>query len=76
MRTIASGRYEPRSAPPQTTRIVDRHGRPIAELFNERRTVVPLEKIPPVLRKAVIAEAEAFVSDVAAFDAEVAAFVA
>ncbi|MCP4603996.1 MAG: PBP1A family penicillin-binding protein [Proteobacteria bacterium] len=45
--------------PPQTTRIIDRDGRIIAELFTERRTVISLEKIPEVMVDAVIAGEDA-----------------
>jgi penicillin-binding protein 1A len=46
-------------APPQTTRIVDRKGRLIAEAFDERRTVVPLDKMPRVLVLSVLAAEDA-----------------
>src|SRR5687768_10856733 len=46
-------------APPETTRIVDRKGRLIAELFEERRTVVPLEEMPRVLILSVLAAEDA-----------------
>jgi penicillin-binding protein 1A len=45
--------------PPQTTRIVDRKGRLIAETFEERRTVVPLERMPRVLVLSVLAAEDA-----------------
>ncbi len=45
--------------PPQVTRVHDRHGVPIAEFFHERRTVVPIEKIPRVLKQAVLAAEDA-----------------
>jgi penicillin-binding protein 1A len=41
--------------PPQVTRVMDRTGQPVAELFHERRTVVPSEAIPKVLKEAVVA---------------------
>jgi penicillin-binding protein 1A len=41
--------------PPQTTRIVARDGTVLGELFTERRTVTPLDKIPKVMVEAVIA---------------------
>ena len=34
--------------PPQTSRVVDRKGRLIAELFEERRTVVPMSNTKPL----------------------------
>lgn len=46
-------------APPETTRIVDRKGRLIAEVFEERRTVVPLDKVPRVLVLSVLAAEDA-----------------
>lgn len=45
--------------PPQTTRIVDREGRLLHELFEERRTVVPMERIPRVLVLSVLAAEDA-----------------
>jgi penicillin-binding protein 1A len=45
--------------PPQVSRIVDRKGRIIAELFHERRTVVPMEKVPRVLVLSVLAAEDA-----------------
>lgn len=45
--------------PPQTTRILARDGSLLAELFLERRTVVPLERIPVNLVKAVLAAEDA-----------------
>ncbi len=35
--------------PPQVTRVVDRHGAVIDEVFTERRTVVPISRVPRVL---------------------------
>lgn len=46
-------------APPQTTRVVDRHGELIGEVFRERRTVVPMERIPRVLVLSVLAAEDA-----------------
>lgn len=46
-------------APPQTTRILDRHGELLGELFAERRTVVPMERIPRVLVLSVLAAEDA-----------------
>jgi penicillin-binding protein 1A len=45
--------------PPQISRVVDRKGRVIAELFEERRTVVPMEKIPRVVVLSVLAAEDA-----------------
>ena len=45
--------------PPQTTRILDRHGRLLSELFKERRTVVPMSRIPRVLVLSVLAAEDA-----------------
>ncbi|MGD8858733.1 MAG: PBP1A family penicillin-binding protein [Myxococcales bacterium] len=45
--------------PPQITRVVDRDGRVISELFEERRTVVPMEQIPRVLVLSVLAAEDA-----------------
>ncbi len=45
--------------PPQVTRVFDRTGAPVVEFFHERRTVVPIERIPKVLKQAVIAAEDA-----------------
>ncbi|MCS6799377.1 MAG: PBP1A family penicillin-binding protein [Myxococcota bacterium] len=45
--------------PPQTTRVLDRHGRPIGEIFTERRTVVPMERIPRIMVLCVLAAEDA-----------------
>ncbi|MBN2493695.1 MAG: PBP1A family penicillin-binding protein [Deltaproteobacteria bacterium] len=45
--------------PPQVTRMVDRHGRQVAELFDEKRTVVPIERIPEHVRLAFLAAEDA-----------------
>lgn len=45
--------------PPQTTRIVTADGELLGELFVERRTVVPFERIPRVLVQAVLAAEDA-----------------
>ena len=45
--------------PPQTTRILARDGSVLAELFIERRTVVPLENLPEDLVKALLAAEDA-----------------
>lgn len=44
---------------PQTTRVVDRDGEVLGELFTERRTVVPLDQIPRVLVLSVLAAEDA-----------------
>src|SRR5690349_3532053 len=41
--------------PPLVTNIVDIHGLAVGEFFTERRTTVPLNKIPVDIRNAVIA---------------------
>ena len=45
--------------PPQTTRIVDRNGVVLGEMFTERRTVVPMKRIPRVLVLSVLAAEDA-----------------
>lgn len=45
--------------PPQTTHIVDRHGQPLGEVFSERRTVVPMDRIPRHLVLCVLAAEDA-----------------
>lgn len=45
--------------PAQTTRILDRDGRLIDELFVERRTVVPLSRVPRVFVLSVLAAEDA-----------------
>ncbi|MGI5863976.1 MAG: penicillin-binding protein 1A [Myxococcales bacterium] len=45
--------------PPQVSRVFDRNGEPVAEFFHERRTVVPIDKIPKVLTQAVVAAEDA-----------------
>lgn len=45
--------------PPQTTRILDRNGEVLGELFRERRTVVPLERVPRLLVVSVLAAEDA-----------------
>jgi penicillin-binding protein 1A len=44
---------------PETTRVVDRNGELLGELFEERRTVMPLERIPRVLVLSVLAAEDA-----------------
>lgn len=43
----------------QTTRVVDRNGVLLGELFTERRTVVPIDRIPRVLVLSVLAAEDA-----------------
>jgi len=45
--------------PPQTTRVVDRNGELLGEIFTERRTVVPMERIPRVMVLSVLAAEDA-----------------
>lgn len=45
--------------PPQTTRVLDRNGVVIGTLFEERRTVVPMERIPRVLVLSILAAEDA-----------------
>ena len=45
--------------PPQTTRVLDRNGELLGEVFTERRTVVPMERIPRVLVLSVLAAEDA-----------------
>jgi penicillin-binding protein 1A len=45
--------------PPQTTRVLDCRGALLAELFIERRTVVPLERLPRHLVTALLAAEDA-----------------
>lgn len=45
--------------PAQVTRVLDRHGELLGEIFTERRTVVPLERIPRVLVLSVLAAEDA-----------------
>ncbi|HEX4354521.1 MAG TPA: transglycosylase domain-containing protein, partial [Polyangiales bacterium] len=45
--------------PPQITRVLDRHGRLVSESFTERRTVVPISKVPRVLVLSVLAAEDA-----------------
>src|SRR5688572_22974510 len=41
--------------PPLVTKILDIHGETVAELFTERRTVIPLAEIPLSLQQAFLA---------------------
>ena len=45
--------------PPQTSRVVDRHGELIGEIFSERRTVVSTDAIPRALVLCVLAAEDA-----------------
>ncbi|MBK8171629.1 MAG: PBP1A family penicillin-binding protein [Sandaracinaceae bacterium] len=54
--SVASLRYY---NPPQVTRVVDRHGAVIDEVFTERRTVVPISRVPRVLVLSVLAAEDA-----------------
>ena len=40
--------------PKQTTRILAADGKVIGELYEERRTYVPLDKIAPIMQQAII----------------------
>jgi penicillin-binding protein 1A len=46
-------------SPPQTTRVVDRSGKLIGEIFDERRTIVPIERIPRAMVLSVLAAEDA-----------------
>jgi penicillin-binding protein 1A len=52
---IKGGRYHP----PQVTRVLARDGTLLAELFTERRTVVPIESLPPHVKLAILAAEDA-----------------
>lgn len=41
--------------PPRMTTLLDRHGEPYASLFEERRIVVPIAEMPPILPSAFVA---------------------
>jgi penicillin-binding protein 1A len=45
--------------PPQTTRVVDRNGELVGEIFLERRTVVSMEEIPRVMILSILAAEDA-----------------
>jgi penicillin-binding protein 1A len=45
--------------PPQTTRVYDRHGKVIGEIFTERRTVIPMSEVPRVVVLSVLAAEDA-----------------
>ena len=46
-------------SPPQTTRILDRNGQAIGEVFSERRTVIPMDQIPRHFVLCVLAAEDA-----------------
>ena len=46
-------------APPETSRVVDRNGELIGEIFSERRTVIPLSQIPPEFVRCTLAAEDA-----------------
>lgn len=46
-------------APPQTSRVVDRNGELIGEIFSERRTVIDLADIPPEFVRCTLAAEDA-----------------
>ncbi len=45
--------------PPQVSRVLARDGTLLAELYTERRTVVPIETLPPTVKLAVLAAEDA-----------------
>ncbi len=45
--------------PPQVTRLFDRSGRLVAEFYDEKRTTVDLDRVPPNIRKAFLAAEDA-----------------
>jgi penicillin-binding protein 1A len=45
--------------PPQTTRVLARDGTLLAELFTERRTVIPIDSLPAHVKLAVLAAEDA-----------------
>ena len=45
--------------PPQTTRVLDRNGKLVGEIYTERRTVVPREEIPRVMVLCTLAAEDA-----------------
>ncbi|MFG1752590.1 transglycosylase domain-containing protein [Streptosporangium sandarakinum] len=40
---------------PQRTVLLDRNGRKFAQFYTENRTIVPLERVAPVMRQAIVA---------------------
>ena len=45
--------------PPETTRVYDRHGAVIGEIFSERRTVIPMSEVPRHVVLSVLAAEDA-----------------
>ena len=45
--------------PPQTTRVYDRNKKVIGEIFSERRTVIPMSKVPRHMVLSVLAAEDA-----------------
>ncbi len=45
--------------PPQTTRVVDRNGQTLGEIFSERRTVIPMARVPRNFVLSVLAAEDA-----------------
>ncbi len=45
--------------PPQTTRVYDRNGKVVGEIFTERRTVIPMSEVPRVVVLSVLAAEDA-----------------
>ena len=45
--------------PPQTTRVFDRNGKVIGEIFSERRTVIPMSEVPRHMVLSVLAAEDA-----------------
>ncbi len=45
--------------PPQTTRVYDRHGKVLGEIFTERRTVIPMSQVPRNVVLSVLAAEDA-----------------
>lgn len=46
----------PRENPlPQRTVLLDRHGRKFAQFYSQNRTIVPLDRVAPVMRSAIVA---------------------
>ncbi|MFW5739833.1 MAG: penicillin-binding protein 1A [Myxococcota bacterium] len=52
---IKAGKYRP----PQVTRVLARDGSLLTELFTQRRTVVPIESLPPHVKLAILAAEDA-----------------
>ncbi len=45
--------------PPTTSKVFDRHGNMVARFYDERRTVVPIDKVPDHVKKAFISAEDA-----------------